>query len=70
MASQIPLLTDIIETGDEKKAGVFQAQNDTGSDNSSVEGLLSQKIEQAIDTALPEIKRQLHKQLLASLSKK
>ena len=71
MAAKIPVLNDIIETGDDDKAGLHQSKKqstevfDLISDDE-----LSQKINQAIDAALPQIKQRLHQELLDSLSKK
>jgi len=71
--SNIPLLTDIIETGDEDKAGLYRSvinaeSISTALSNDNAE--LNERIEQAIDAALPVIKRQLHQQLLSTLSPK
>lgn len=69
--SQLPLLTDIIEHGDEDKAdlhrSVLKAQS-ISSALSNDNDELNHKIEQAIDAVLPKIKRQLHQQLLSALS--
>jgi hypothetical protein len=89
MQHEIPLLTDIIETGDETKAGLYrhaehisadaddpQIINDTFDFNMDDEeddiissDELSLHIQQAIDAVIPDIKQQLHDQLLAQLTK-
>ncbi|MDH5393426.1 MAG: hypothetical protein OEY11_09595 [Gammaproteobacteria bacterium] len=70
MHQTIPLLTDIIETGDQEKAGLHQKNDTKVHLLNDDEEALSQKIEHAIDSALPAIKRQLHHQILSSLLKK
>jgi len=71
--SNIPLLTDIIETGDEKKAGLHRSVINAESISTALSNdndELNEKIEQAIDAVLPTIKRQLHQQLLSRLNQK
>ena len=71
MSSQIPLLTNIIEAGDAAKAGLHHELKEPLAEVSlkSDENRLEQQINHAIDAALPEIKRQLQRELLATLSK-
>lgn len=67
--SHIPLLTDIVETGDPELARLHQTKVDAGSISSALaDDDLNHKIEQAIDAILPSIKRQLHQQLLSVLN--
>lgn len=68
MNAQTLLLTDIIELGDKEKAGLYLTQNPVSS--TAEEDVLNRRISAAIDNALPEIKRQLHLELFASLSEK
>lgn len=71
--SNIPLLTDIIETGDEKKAGLHRSVINAESISTALSNdndELNEKIEHAIDAVLPTIKRQLHQQLLSTLNPK
>ena len=70
MSSQVPLLTNIIEAGDASKAGLFRPSKEESDDKLNLnEERLEQQINHAIDAALPEIKRQLQRELLATLSK-
>ena len=68
--NQIPMLTDIIEPGDSDKSRVHRAEIKAETITTALtDDNLNQKIERAIDAALPVIKRKLHQQLLAALSK-
>ena len=70
MSTQAPLLTNIIEAGDATKAGLFRPPKEDTEDKLNLnEDKLEQQINHAIDAALPEIKRQLQQELLATLSK-
>lgn len=68
MSADILLLTDIIEAGDSDKEGLYL--NDHPVSLTADEDALKQRISLAIDSALPEIKRQLHQELFAALSEK
>lgn len=70
MNHAIPLLTDVIEAGDEEKAGLHEQHDNKPHLLSDEEEVLSQKIEHAIDAAMPAIKRQLQHQILSSLINK
>ena len=70
MNNQIPMLTDIIEPGDSNKSGQYRTEIKAKVITTALtDDNLNQKIEHAIDAALPVIKRQLHQQLLSALSK-
>jgi hypothetical protein len=68
MSADILLLTDIIEPGDTDKEGLYLNENPVSL--TADEDALNQRISLAIDSALPEIKRQLHQELFAALSEK
>ncbi|MDH5516760.1 MAG: hypothetical protein OEY36_02945 [Gammaproteobacteria bacterium] len=70
MTQTIPLLSDIIEAGDAEKAGLHQLPDDKIHLLNNDEEVLNQKIEHAIDAALPAIKRQLQHQILSALINK
>ncbi len=71
MDSQALLLTDIIEPGMPEKAGLYRQTKKTEIHLMTTdEEALSRKIEQAIEAALPAVKRQLHQQILSALIKK
>jgi len=70
MNNQIPMLTDVIEPGDSNKSGLHRTEIKAETITMALtDDNLNQKIEHAIDAALPVIKRQLHQQLLSALSK-
>lgn len=70
MNNRIPMLTDIIESGDGDKSGLHRNKIKAETITMALtDDNLNQKIEHAIDAALPVIKRQLHQQLLSALSK-
>jgi len=70
MDNQIPMLTDIIETGDSDKQGFHRSEIKAETIATALtDDNLNHRIEHAIDAALPVIKRQLHQQLLSALSK-
>lgn len=71
MHSKIPLLTDVIEPGLPEMSGRYR-QTETSVIHlmSDDEEMLSLKIENAIEAALPAVKRQLHQQILSALIKK
>ncbi len=71
MDSQTLLLTDIIEPGMPEKAGLYrQTKKMKIHLMTTDEEALSREIEQAIEAALPAVKRQLHQQILSALIKK